>query len=230
MAEYRVMTPGCKDFLSLDPQSAAEAVLQLHSRGSFMVIPTDTVYGMAALVDDEEAVLRIFKAKRRPADMNLPVLVRSIDQISWAIPDADVEVLQLLAERYWPGPLTVVVNCDDALSDAIGPADGSVGVRCPDDEFLLELLELVGPLATTSANLHGLPSVASAEDLAFQFTGLDWVHGSPSLQSAGLSLVVESTVQSSGISSTVVDISGVEPKVLRIGSISEQDIRESLLL
>jgi L-threonylcarbamoyladenylate synthase len=142
---------------------AGEALLA----GDVVAVPTDTVYGLAASLGHPTAVARIFELKERPADVALPVMVANVDQIidlgvSWSDEAAS------LASAFWPGALTIVVGADGKVAHRIGAAD-SLGFRIPNQPQLLELLHRTGPLAVTSANLHGESPCTSAEAVISTF-------------------------------------------------------------
>jgi len=173
-------------------------------RGEVVVVPTDTVYGVAVDPFVEGATQRLFDAKRRPRDVTLPVLVGS---------PADVEkvavvtgVARPLIEAHWPGALTVVLSRRGDVRFDLGTNESTVGVRCPDHPIVRALCERVGPLAVTSANLHGEPTPATAAEVA-----------------AALGDAVAVVIDGgpcTGSPSTVVDCTGDHPVVLRQGAIA----------
>ena len=180
--------------------------------GQPIVVPTDTVYGLAARFDLEGAVRRLFVVKGRPDDKPLPVLGADRAQLgALAVFSRDAE---LLAERFWPGPLTLVLRRRSTfVHDLGGGASDTVALRVPSNETTLELLRYTGPLAVTSANLSGEPPFATVaearavlgEKVAVYIDGGE-LRGSPS---------------------TVVSlVNGIE--VLRGGSVSEAEIRSAL--
>jgi tRNA threonylcarbamoyl adenosine modification protein (Sua5/YciO/YrdC/YwlC family) len=177
----------------------------LLAAGSLVAIPTDTVYGLAALLADAGAVEALFEVKRRPGTAPIAVLCADVTDataiaVTWPAP------AQRLAARYWPGPLTIVVDADPALTERLGAARG-VGLRVPADALCVALLGLTGPLAVTSANLHGASPATCAEDLIATFDG------------RGVAAVLDGGRRDSGIS-TVVDLCGQEATVVREGVIA----------
>jgi tRNA threonylcarbamoyl adenosine modification protein (Sua5/YciO/YrdC/YwlC family) len=163
----------------LSTPDLTEAVAALRA-GLVVVIPTDTVYGVAVDPSVSGATKKLFEAKRRPTDVRLPVLVDSVDQAA-TIAEVD-ERARTLMQRFWPGGLTIIlpfrsgvdlaIGNDSAIGNdgAIGNGAGvpTVGVRCPDNEVARALCRTVGPLATTSANLHGEatpPTAGEVRDL-----------------------------------------------------------------
>lgn len=144
-------------FLSHD-----EAVAALW-RGEVVAVPTDTVYGVAARLLDATAVTRLFEVKSRPRDVALPVLIES----AHAVATLDVEWserAQALAERFWPGALTIVVGAGPATAALVG-ATTTLGLRVPHHEELAAIIAECGPLAVTSANEHGEAPCTSADDV-----------------------------------------------------------------
>lgn len=176
----------------VDPLTAAAAL----SSGSAVAIPTDTVYGLAADAAQPAAVDLLFELKRRPREVQVPVLVADAAQARELAVVAAPYVERLL-ERFWPGALTVVLVRLDG--------DGTVGLRCPDSAVARDLCRRVGPLATTSANVHGAPPLATAAAVVEQF---------------GDSLAVVDGGTCDGEPSTVVDCTdGAGPVLLRAGAV-----------
>lgn len=149
-----------------DPRTQVDRAIEVLLAGGVIVVPTDTVYGLAARVDDAAAVGRLYELKGRPDHVPIAVLVADVAQADelGRLSDAD----RAVADHFWPGPLTVVVPARRELSFAA--ADGTVGLRCPESPLVRTLAAGVGPLATTSANRHGaatpLGAAAAAAGLA----------------------------------------------------------------
>jgi tRNA threonylcarbamoyl adenosine modification protein (Sua5/YciO/YrdC/YwlC family) len=192
-----------------DVERAAEAAL----RGELIVIPTDTVYGIGTRPDDPGATARLFDAKRRPRDLELPILV----------PDAATaeriarfdDTARRLAARHWPGALTLVLERTTASSTwDLGGNRATVGVRMPDDPTALGVLERTGPLAVTSANISGEPTPATCAELETLFGD-------------SVSVVLCADGELSGTASTVVDCTVDPPTILRAGAIDIDEITGS---
>ena len=143
--------------------STIEETAAALGRGELAVIPTDTVYGLAAHLDSPAAIAAIFEAKGRPPEKPLPVLGNGVDQLSEiAIFD---DRARRLAERFWPGPLTLILpRSEDFDADLGGGETRTVGVRVPKEPRVLELLRLTGPLAVTSANRSGDAEATTIEE------------------------------------------------------------------
>ena len=168
-------------------------------------VPTDTVYGLAADAADADAIQQLFELKERPADRSIAVLVADL---------AGAETLvefttqaRCLAERFWPGPLTIVAPRWPTAPQHLGKG-ATIGVRLPDDD-IMRAIAAPGPLAVTSANLHGDPTPSTAQGVAELFPTL--------------SLVIDGGPRP-GASSTVVDMTGPVPVVLREGPIDLDEI------
>jgi L-threonylcarbamoyladenylate synthase len=182
--------------------------------GAVVVVPTDTVYGLAALPTHSEAVQAIYRAKGRPEGMHLPVLGGSLDQVRQLGVDLTGEA-ESLARRWWPGPLTMVFGFDPR-SPRPGWLDGrdEVAVRIPQHAFLLAVLEVTGVLLVTSANPHGSPTPASAREVTDAL-------GAPN------SLVVDGGALD-GEPSTLVNLRSGRASVEREGALSRQLIADTI--
>ncbi len=186
--------------------SVSEAAALLVA-GEVVAVPTDTVYGVAASVSSAAAVSRLFDLKDRPGDVALPMLAASLAQIQSAGIDLTADVRRL-ADAFWPGALTIVVAAPASLASRLGAHEATVGVRVPRDGALGELLELCGPLAVTSANLHGGPPCVSAAQVDEVFADRE-----------GLAGVIDGGERHARVS-TVVDVTSSPWTVLREGAIT----------
>jgi len=187
-----------------------DAATKALRRGEVVIVPTDTVYGLAAAAENNAAVEAMFSLKRRPVDVKVAVLVADLAQAERYVRLGPVG--RSLAETFWPGPLTIVAERHAAGSLAAGD-DDSLGVRCPDDAVCCVLAASVGPLAATSANLHGDPTPASAAEVAQLFPDV---------------VTVVDDGPRPGAASTVVSLIGELPEVIRDGPISSADIDAAL--
>ncbi|MGI9624525.1 MAG: L-threonylcarbamoyladenylate synthase [Acidimicrobiales bacterium] len=177
--------------------------------GGLVVIPTDTVYGLAALPSSDDAIAAVFAAKRRPEGMHLAVLLAGPEQLPLVTTDTRPSV-GAIADSFWPGALTLVLPQATVLVSGLGNGDGTVGVRCPADELIRAVVEDVGPIATTSANIHGQPTPARALEVLEQIPEVD--------------LAVDGGERSGSAPSTVVSLIGNKPEVLRAGPVSLEDL------
>lgn len=191
--------------------SAAAAALK---SGRLVVMPTDTVYGLAADAFDSRAVAALLAAKGRGRDMPVGVLVGSwhtIDGLVYYVPDAARELIR----AFWPGALSLVVQQAPSLQWDLGDARGTVMLRMPLHPVACELLRETGPLAVSSANVSGQPPATTAEDAQRQLGDLVDVYldGGPSQQQAA---------------STIVDLTSANPRLLREGPVTAADVARVL--
>lgn len=194
-----------------EPVSAAVGAL---ARGELVVLPTDTVYGVAARPDLPDATARIFAAKARPRDLTLPVLVADpgdADRVG-SLDDRG----RLLADRFWPGPLTMVVRRTEASAgwDLGGDRD-TIGLRVPDHPATRALLRRVGPLAVTSANRSGEPTAPDCD-------------GVRAALGEAVAVYVCDDPRPAGPPSTVLELTGPDPKVLRRGTLDPETVLAAL--
>jgi len=191
--------------------AAAAAVLR---SGGLVVLPTDTVYGLAALPHLPDAVRAVFRAKGRPSGMHLPVLAATVEQVR-GLGVAFGAAASVLADRWWPGPLTLAFAFDPGSGrpDWLAGRD-EVAVRVPDHDFVRALLRETGVLVVTSANPHGTATPLTAEAVSASL--------GPSV-----GLVVDGGALTE-VPSTVVSLVGREPVVEREGVIPAPDVVEAL--
>jgi L-threonylcarbamoyladenylate synthase len=195
-----------------EPGTFVQALAVLQG-GGLVAFPTDTVYGVGALVFNGAAVGSIYTAKARPVEKAIPVLLGyqvDLAKVTLNVPDAAAR----LAARFWPGPLTLVVPKHPDLPDSVS-ITSTVGVRVPDHAVARELLLAAGPMAVTSANLSGQPNPSTAQEVLAQLGGR-------------IALIIDGGKTPGGVPSTVVDCTGTEPRILRAGPILENEIRAVL--
>lgn len=153
-----------------DWSAVADDVIAAVRAGKPIIVPTDTVYGLAACALDVDAVTQLFALKERPADLSIAALVADIEQ---AEQYADVAEVRPLLEAHWPGALTVVVAkipvAEGTAELPLGAPDGSVGLRVPAHAQVRALARAVGPLAATSANKSGAPTLVNVQEILEQF-------------------------------------------------------------
>jgi len=152
-----------------DAEGLAKAVEAIQA-GHPIVVPTDTVYGLAVQAGDPVALDQVFALKRRPLERSIAVLVADVDQAAELAHLNPFE--QRAASTCWPGALTLVLKRLDTVDASLGRDDGTIGVRCPGHPFVRDLAHAVGPLATTSANLSGEPTPVEATAAAAALDGL----------------------------------------------------------
>ena len=184
-------------------------------RGQLVVLPTDTVYGIAADAFDPDAVKRLLDAKGRGREMPPPVLVSApttLDALAVGVPT----YARALIAELWPGPLTLVCRQQPSLQWDLGDTRGTVAVRMPDHEVTLELLARTGPLAVSSANRTGRPAATDA-DAAEEMLG------------TSVAVIIDSGPTPGSEPSTIVDVTGPEGRVLRMGAISLERLNRVVL-
>ncbi len=205
--------------LAIDPEDPDPAALDEAARilrqGGLVAFATETVYGLGAVATDERAVARIYTAKGRPAINPLIVHVASIDQARICITDWPASA-EILAARFWPGPLTLVLRHSDRIPDIVTAGRTTVGVRMPASGVALGLIERTGePVAAPSANRSNRLSPTRAEHVLADLDGL-------------IDLVLDSGPTALGLESTVLDVTGDPPRLLRPGPIARIEL-ESVL-
>jgi L-threonylcarbamoyladenylate synthase len=188
------------------PASRWQDSIELLRQGSLVVMPTDTVYGLAAMPLDAAAIESIYEAKNRPEEKALPMLVASIAEAE-QIADMPSGV-RLLCELFWPGPLTVVAPAAPSFASSAVATDGTVALRMPALNLALEIISSAGGvLAVTSANLSGAPPATSAPDALSQLNGR-------------IAAIVDGGPSPGGVASTVVRIVDGRLVVIREGAIA----------
>ncbi len=193
---------------------AVKRAVEVVRSGKLVVLPTDTVYGIGADAFDKVAVAMVLAAKHRSRDMPPPVLVpgqRTVDGLASEVP----MFAQILMRAFWPGPLTLVMKAQRSLDWDLGKTNGTVALRMPDDDVALAVLAEVGPMAITSANLTGQPAATTAHEAKEQLRG-------------AVEVYLDAGPRQDQSASTIVDCTGVEPVVLRHGSLLADRIREVL--
>lgn len=193
-----------------DRERAIDAAVAALSRSELVVLPTDTVYGVAADAFRPEATRRVFEAKERAASVPLPVLVHSPKQLLGLTPDVSPEAERLMS-AYWPGPLTLVVPEQPGMQWELGDARGTVAVRMPLDDVALEIIRGVGPLAVTSANRAGLPPATTRSEAVEQLGDT-------------VAVYVDDGPRIDGPPSTIVDLTRSRPEILRHGALDDADV------
>jgi tRNA threonylcarbamoyl adenosine modification protein (Sua5/YciO/YrdC/YwlC family) len=196
-----------------DPEQRSrgiESAVGAVKNGRLVVLPTDTVYGIGADAFDSTAVAALLAAKGRGRDMPVPVLVGSwhtIEGLALMVSQATRDLIR----AFWPGALSLVVRQAPSLQWDLGDARGTVMLRMPLHPVAIELLREVGPMAVSSANISGRPPAVNAEEARNQLGDLVDVYldAGPSAQQAA---------------STILDLTGTEPRILRPGPISAESI------
>ncbi|WP_018295786.1 L-threonylcarbamoyladenylate synthase [Corynebacterium lubricantis] len=201
----------------LDPKGREEgiaAAVEAARAGRTVVLPTDTVYGIGADAFNNDAVASLLATKRRGPDMPVPVLVGSWDTIQGLVLEF-TDTAKTLVEAFWPGGLSIVVPEAPSLPWNLGDTRGTVMLRMPLQPIAIQLLREVGPMAVSSANISGKQPPTSAVGAKQQF-------------GSAVSVYLDGGEASIGEPSTIVDISGRSPVILREGAITAERIGEVL--
>ena len=197
--------------LSPTIKKQVEKGIDILRQGGIVAYPTDTVYGLGASITIHTAVERIYRVKQRPLNMALPLLVGSASQIE-TLAGSVPPVARKLISRFMPGALTIVLPASPSVPDVITAGETTVAVRIPAHPIPLALIDGTGiPLVGTSANVSGKPSPLTADEVYAQLGD-------------GVDLIIDDGESCPGQASTVVDVTGETPVVLREGAISREEI------
>ncbi|MCI0518782.1 MAG: threonylcarbamoyl-AMP synthase [Chloroflexi bacterium] len=195
-----------------DPSALARALAAL-SAGGLVVFPTDTVYGLGARINDAQAIARLYEVKGRSLEKAIPVLLGDRAHLPQAVREMSAMGLRL-AERFWPGALTLVAQKQPWLPQQLS-AYATIGVRMPAHPAALALLRAAGPLAVTSANLSGGENSVTAAQALAQLEGR-------------VDLVLDGGRAPGGLPSTVVDCTQERPVILRAGPVTLEELEAAL--
>ena len=191
--------------------TALTAAIDCLRQGGLVALPTDTLYGLAADVTNDEAITRLFQAKRRAPDVAFPILISEVDE-AVALTENIPPLALKLAGRFWPGPLTLVLKRSAAFHSLALAGNDSIALRVPDHAVPLALIGLFGsPITGTSANLSGRPAPRTAAEVIEQL-GDD------------VDIVIDGGPSPLGIESTVVDLRQDRPRLLREGAVKRREL------
>lgn len=200
-----------ENFTDAELAEAAEIL----RNGGLVAIPTETVYGLGANALDESASKKIYEAKGRPSDNPLIAHISCMDELSALVSEIP-EAGRKLAEKYWPGPLTMVFPKKEIVPYGTTGGLETVAIRMPSDPVANRLIKLAGvPIAAPSANTSGRPSPTKAEHVVEDMNGK-------------IEMIIDSGEVGIGVESTIVDVSGKVPMLLRPGAITMEMLRETL--
>jgi L-threonylcarbamoyladenylate synthase len=184
---------------SLSEQAKIKEIVDILRSGGIAGIPTETVFGLACNKNDENAVKRLYEIKNRPFDKSLVIQIAHIDKLLDYQPNLTEEI-ESIADRFWPGPLTIVLNTKY----------GKEGFRIPDNKTALSIIEKSDfPVAVTSANISGEKDLFSAEEVKNVFGDK-------------IDIIIDDGTRAGGIASTVVDCTQIPFKILRKGMLAEE--------
>ena len=199
--------------LSLSIQRQVERGISILKQGGLVAFPTDTVYGLGVWANSQQAVERVYSVKERPRNIALPLLLANISQIG-EVAEPVPPIAWLLAHNFLPGALTIVLHKSNSVPDIITAGGITVAVRVPAHPIPVALAQGLGaPIVGTSANVSGKPSALTAEEVYSQFGNK-------------IDLIIDGGRCPGGRESTIIDVTGEEPVILREGAISREELRQ----
>jgi len=208
-SEIKTMFPN----LTLGIQEQVENGIAILKNGGLVAFPTDTVYGLGACFSNLDAVERIYRVKQRPQNMGLPLLLADIPQIS-EVAESVPPVAWLLARRFLPGGLTLVLSKAKSVPDIVTGGGETVAVRIPAHPVPIALIKGLGAaIIGTSANVSGRQSALTADEVRSQFGD-------------GIDLIIDGGRCRGGIESTIIDVTGDVPRLLREGTVSREELEK----
>lgn len=203
------------DILSGDYDKAVQKAADILKSGGIVAVPTETVYGLCASALEDEPIINVFKAKGRPQDNPLIVHISSTDMLKTVaseIPETAVKC----AEKFWPGPFTMVLKRTDLVAESVCAGLDTVAVRCPSEKSIRDIIDKSGlPLAAPSANTSGMPSPTTYTHVLNDLDGK-------------IDAVVCGKPCEVGVESTVVALFGEHPRLLRPGAVTLEQLKEVL--
>ena len=201
------------DKLPSDIQKQVEEGISILKQGGIVAFPTDTVYGLGAWANNQQAVERVYRVKERPQNIALPLLLAHTSQIS-EVAEPVPQIVWLLAHNFLPGALTLVLHKSNSVPDIVTAGGITVAIRIPAHPIPVALVEGLGaPIIGTSANLSGKPSALTADDVYSQFGDK-------------IDLVIDGGRCPGGRESTIVDVTKETPVVLRAGAIALRELEQ----
>ena len=181
--------------------------------GGIVVFPTETVYGIGTNGLDKDAVKRLYNIKKRPLNKPISLLVSDFEMIEKVVKDIS-ELEYKIMKKFFPGPLTIILNKKDIVPDIVTSGGSTVGIRMPDEEITRKLIEYAGvPIAAPSANISGKPSGIDLQEIIKEFGDM-------------VDYYIDGGKSKIGISSTIVKVENNTIKILREGSISKKEIED----
>lgn len=192
-----------------------EQAAELIKQGKIVVFPTETVYGIGTNGLDENAVRRLFEVKQRPLNKAISLLVSNMEMVDLIAKDISAKEYKIM-EKFFPGPLTIILKKKDIVPNIVTSGQDTVGVRMPGGEIARKLVEIVGvPIAAPSANITGEPSGTNLQEIKKHFEGK-------------ADYFIDGGESELGVSSTIVQVIDGEIKILRQGSITLEQIKKEI--
>ena len=188
---------------------------QLIKQGKIVVFPTETVYGIGTNGLDEQAVKKLYNIKQRPLNKPISLLVSNMEMVNEIAKDI-TEIEYKIMEKFFPGPLTIILKKKNIIPDIVTAGQDTVGIRMPSGEIARKLVEIAGvPIATPSANISGEPSGTNLQEIKKHFEGK-------------ADLFIDGGISEIGLASTIVKVIDEKPVILRQGSITLEQINKIL--
>ncbi|OQX82902.1 threonylcarbamoyl-AMP synthase [candidate division KSB1 bacterium 4484_87] len=205
------------EIIKLDPKhpdsEELDKAVAIIENGGVIGYPTDTIYGLGADINNDQAVEKVFALKQRQKDKPILILAAWLEQVQ-SLTEFFSEQAKLLASYFWPGPLTMIFPAANHVNPLVTGTVGTIGVRIPSHRVSLELIRRSGvPITSTSANLSGAPNPTSAEDVIAAFGDK-------------LDAVIDTGPSPTSLPSTIVSVVSAEIKIIREGAISRRKIEE----
>ena len=197
--------------LATDLEASTEAAVSAIREGNLVVLPTDTVYGLAADAFSPQAVARLLAAKGRDRTMPPPVLIYDVSVVDALAVEVPTWARAMMAEL-WPGALTLICQAQPSLSWDLGDTKGTVAIRVPAHEHARDVLRQTGPLAVSSANRTGEPAARTIDE-------------AESMLGESVAVYLDGGHAGEGSASTILDIASRVPQVVRLGGVSLEDLR-----
>jgi L-threonylcarbamoyladenylate synthase len=196
-----------------DRKNAIAECRRAFTEGGVVAFPTETFYGLGVKYNDLKALARLSALKRRPKDKAMPLIIGDQKVLALISPSAGL-IAEKLMEKFWPGPLTLLITARKSLSEFITAGSGKVAVRVPGSSFALDLAASLGfPVTATSANISGMPPATHPDEVIRYFGD-------------AIDLIVDGGKTPGGKPSTIVDVTDRGLKVVRPGAIPEEEISE----
>jgi len=192
-----------------------EKAAKLIKQGKIVVFPTETVYGIGTNGLDEQAVKKLYKVKQRPRNKPITLLVANMEMVHTIARDI-TEVEYKIMEKFFPGPLTIILKKKDIVPDIVTAEQDTVGVRIPSGECARKLVEIAGvPIAAPSANITGEPSGTNLQEIKENFNGK-------------ADFFIDGGISELGLASTIVQVVDGKPQILRQGNITLEQINNAI--
>lgn len=200
-------------------ETAVGKAFEVLQKGGIIAYPTETFYGLGVKFDIHESLKKLYELKKRPEEKAMPLIIGDTGSLRKIVSEKWIEdipsTVKSLMDRFWPGPLTLLVPAMEGLSPYLTANTGKVAVRIPGESFALGLAKKAGiPITATSANLSGMPPAERAEEVVRYFGG-------------GIDLLIDGGRTTGGSPSTIVDVSEGRIDIVREGAISRDRIEKS---